>query len=332
MRISTPETIALDDQELSLTASSVAHDNGLVTAWQRPLPVPWRMSPGPESTRFAHPAERELARILTFHGVRWVYEPTNFVLKRDLDGNPSVCFNPDFYLPDHNRYLELTIMRQAHVTRKNRKLRLLRERFPTIDAHILYRRDFQRLADRGRARSGPETVTIGATLFTAPQIGARVRGIAAECVGRDAPEVVIALGQGSARFASELVAALTEHGVHPAVGEMSLAGGDGSSTDERLRVRRGPRVAFKRRRVLLVVDIVSTGLSADFATRWLSARGAGPVEVATLLDRPAARILAPPIRASAFTIDDGFVAGYGIALGGLLAEHPDIVEVHRGSG
>lgn len=325
-------TSPADGDELSSAAPGVAHDNNSMTPWQHPLPVPWRMSPAPERTRFAHPAERELARILTFHGVRWVYEPTNFVLERDVDGSPSLCFNPDFYLPDHNRYLELTIMRQAHVTRKNRKLRLLRERFPTVDAHILYRRDFERLADRYRVQSTPDMAVVGAPLYTALQIEARVRAVAAACVGRDAPEVVISLGSGSARFAGELVAGLRDGGVDPAIGEMSLAGVDMTSAAKRLRIQRGPRVALKRRRILLVTDIVSTGLSAGFAIRWLVSRGAGPVEVATMLDRPAARILRLPLRASAFTIDDTIVAGHGIALGGRLGELPDIVEVHRDSG
>ena len=312
-----------------MAAPSVAHDNTMVTARQHPLPTAWRMSPAPELTQFVHPAEREVAGILTFHGVRWVYEPTTFVLERREDGTPTICFNPDFYLPDHNRYLELTTMRQAHVTRKNRKLRLLREQFPSVDAHLLYRRDFDRLAERFQLRTWPGATASGATRFTADEIGERVREIAAACTGRDAPEVVVALGPGAMRIAAEVVAELRELGVHPAVGEISLAGKDVASTAKRLRVHRGPRVPVDRRRVLLVTDIVSTGLTADFAVRWLRGRGAGRVEVVTLIDRAAARIVRLPIRGSAFTLDDAIVAGHGISVGGRLAERPDIVEVRR---
>ncbi len=329
MIVSTLATSTVEGDGLSSAASSVARDNKAVTAWQHPLPLPWRKSPAPELTSFAHPAERELARILTFHGVRWVYEPTTFVLERDADGTPRLCFNPDFYLPDHNRYLELTTMRQAHVTRKNRKLRLLRERFPTVDAHLLYRRDFERLADRWRVQLHPDQVAIGATMFTASEIDDRVRTIASECVGREAPDVVISLGAGSPRFAVELGAAMGETGVAPEHAEISLAGAEVTSTARRLGVRRGPRVAIERSHVLLVTDIVSTGLTADFAVRWLTARGAGPVEIVTMLDRPAARIVTLPIRAAAFTVDDTIIAGHGIAVGGRHADLPDLVEVHR---
>ena len=326
---STLGTTAAEDDSLSLTAPSVARDNKPVTIWQQPLPWPWRTSPPAHDTRFVHPAERELARILTFHGVRWVYEPTTFVLERDDAGNPTLCFNPDFYLPDHNRYLELTTMRQAHVTRKNRKLRLLRERYPSVDARILYRRDFERLADRCRVQSHPDVAEAGDTVLRAEQIEGRVREIAAGCVGRDAPDAVVSLGVGGYRLAAELVGSLATHGIHPTTGEMLLAGADVTSTARRLRVHRGPRVALDRRRVLIVTDIVSTGLTADFAVRWLSSRGAGPVEVIAMVDRPAARILTVPIRASIFTVGDTMVAGHGMTVGGRHGELADIVEVRR---
>jgi hypoxanthine phosphoribosyltransferase len=326
----TGETVA--DAPLSLAAPGVGRNNMSETVWQHPLPLPWRRSPSAENTCFAHPAEAELARILTFHGVRWVYEPTTFVLERDAADNPMLCFNPDFYLPDHNRYLELTTMRQAHVTRKNRKLRLLRERYPSVDAHILYRRDFERLADRCRMQSNPDAAATGDTLFSAGQIDGRVREIAAQLEARDAPDVVVSLGVGGIRFASELVGSLASHGVRPMTGEMSLAGADVTSTARRLRVHRGPRISLHRRRVLVVTDVVSTGLTADFAVRWLAGRGAGPVEVVAMVDRAAARIVALPVRASAFTVGDVVLAGHGTTVGGRHGELADIVEVRRDGG
>ena len=55
---------------------------------------------------------------------------------------------PDFYLPDHDVYLELTTMRQSLVTRKNRKIRKLRERYPDVKVKLFYKRDFERLAEK----------------------------------------------------------------------------------------------------------------------------------------------------------------------------------------
>ena len=323
---------ATEDDTSSLAAPSVAHDNRSVTTWQQPLPLPWRIPPGAEHTSFAHPAERELGRILTFHGVRWVYEPTTFVLERDAAGNPTLCFNPDFYLPDHNRYLELTTMRQALVTRKNRKLRLLRERYPSVDAHIVYRRDFERLAERSRMHSASTSDVAGDTLLTAGQIDSRMREVANEVASRAIPDVLISLGSGASRFATAFGTALAAHGVQPLTAEMSLSRAGATSSARRLRVHRAPRVALDRRRVLVVTDVVSTGLTADFAVRWLSSRGAGPIEVIAMVDRPAARILTVPIRASIFTVDDKMVAGHGMSVGGRYGELANIVEVRRDAG
>ena len=58
------------------------------------------------------------------------------------------AFTPDFYLPEQDLYLEVTVMKQSLVTRKNRKLRKLRERYPDVKVKLFYRRDFERLAQR----------------------------------------------------------------------------------------------------------------------------------------------------------------------------------------
>lgn len=95
-----------------------------------------------------HNAERQVARLLDYYAVRWEYEPHTFVLERAADGTPSAAFSPDFWLPDHGRYLEVTTLDQRLVTRKNRKLRRLRELFPHIDIVLIYQRDYQRLLER----------------------------------------------------------------------------------------------------------------------------------------------------------------------------------------
>jgi len=103
---------------------------------------------GDEPPRFANPAELEYAKILDWYGVRWQYEPTTFVLEHDEDGRIVEAFAPDFYLPDQDLYLEVTVMKQSLVTRKNRKLRKLRQLYPEIKIKLFYERDFERLAQR----------------------------------------------------------------------------------------------------------------------------------------------------------------------------------------
>jgi hypothetical protein len=99
-------------------------------------------------TRFAHEAEVECARALDALGIRWAYEPHTFVLSRDDLGRVREAITPDFHLPDLRLYLEVTAMRQRHVTRKNRKLRRLHEMHPGVRCVTLYGRDRARLIER----------------------------------------------------------------------------------------------------------------------------------------------------------------------------------------
>ena len=103
---------------------------------------------GSEPPRFANPAELEYAKVLDWYGIPWDYEPRTFVLERDEEGRVVEAFSPDFYLPDQDLYLEVTVMKQSLVTRKNRKLRKLRELYPEIKIKLFYERDFERLAAR----------------------------------------------------------------------------------------------------------------------------------------------------------------------------------------
>ena len=103
---------------------------------------------GSEPPRFANPAELEYAKILDYYGIPWMYEPRTFVLERDAEGRITEAFSPDFYLPEQDLYLEVTVMKQSLVTRKNRKLRKLRQLYPEVKIKLFYERDFERLAVR----------------------------------------------------------------------------------------------------------------------------------------------------------------------------------------
>ena len=107
---------------------------------------------GTDVPRFVNEAELEYARILDYYGIPWLYEPRTFVLERDDEGRVSEAFTPDFYLPEQDLFLEITVMKQSLVTRKNRKLRKLRELYPGVRVKLFYRRDVQRLAERYRLR------------------------------------------------------------------------------------------------------------------------------------------------------------------------------------
>ncbi len=103
---------------------------------------------GDRPPRFANDAELECAKLLDYYCVPWKYEPDTFVLARDDEGRVVEAFTPDFYLPEQDLYVEITVMKQSLVTRKNRKLRKLRELYPDKRVKLFYRRDIERLAQR----------------------------------------------------------------------------------------------------------------------------------------------------------------------------------------
>ncbi|MBI3654229.1 MAG: hypothetical protein HY231_24635 [Acidobacteria bacterium] len=101
-----------------------------------------------QEVRFAHESEAEFARILDFYHVRWQYEPKSFVIERDATGKALRSFTPDFYLPDQDLFIELTTLKQALVTKKNRKLRQLREGYPEVNIKLLYASDYHKLIEK----------------------------------------------------------------------------------------------------------------------------------------------------------------------------------------
>lgn len=104
---------------------------------------------------FAHASERVAAEILDFYHIRWLYEPTTFPLEWDSKGNVIVSFSPDFYLVDFDLYIELTTMSQKLVTKKNRKVRRLKELHPDVNIRIFYQKDFRKLLARFGIASSP---------------------------------------------------------------------------------------------------------------------------------------------------------------------------------
>ena len=97
-----------------------------------------------EPQEFATPTEEGLARLLDALGIRWEYEPREFELEHDSEGRVKCAFRPDFFLPDLNRYVEVTT--QSKLNRKNRKMRLMLERHPDVEVVLLGRSELAVLA------------------------------------------------------------------------------------------------------------------------------------------------------------------------------------------
>ncbi len=107
-----------------------------------------------DTVTFAHRSERQFAQLLDFYQIEWQYEPKSFDLEWDEDGNVTKRFTPDFYLPAFDLYIEITTLNQKLVTKKNRKVRRLRELYPDINCKIFYQRDYLSLVTKYGLKDG----------------------------------------------------------------------------------------------------------------------------------------------------------------------------------
>ena len=153
---------------------------------------------------FAHNSERQFARLLDFYRVDWEYEPTAFPIEWDSAGNPVQFFRPDFHHPGFDLHIEITTLNQRLVTRKNRKVRRLRELYPQVRIKVLYQRDYLSLlakyglerpsqmsgrdAPEGPRAPGDAGATAPASPAAAPGGAARVRAAGRPRALPDPPE------------------------------------------------------------------------------------------------------------------------------------------------
>jgi cytidylate kinase len=107
--------------------------------------------------QFANPSEEIFANLLDFYRISWKYEPKSFPIQWGPDGKVLEAITPDFYLPDFDMYVELTTMKQSLVTKKNRKVKLLRAIYPHVNIQVFYQKDLQDLIFKHGLASGART-------------------------------------------------------------------------------------------------------------------------------------------------------------------------------
>lgn len=97
------------------------------------------------TSTFAHPSEQLFATLLNLYEIEWFYEPLEFPLAWNEEGRPVRAFRPDFYLPSRALFIELTVLEQRLVTKKNQKVREFRALYPEVALLVVYQRDFAAL-------------------------------------------------------------------------------------------------------------------------------------------------------------------------------------------
>ena len=123
--------VALEDDALSYTVPAGFLAEATLPLVIDPLIASHFMYASMSSGKTVSP-DVAYAEHLDGYGIAWQHEPHRFPIAFDDAGEPSEYFTPDFYLPETDEYIELTVLRQCLCTHKNRKLRLMRELYPEI--------------------------------------------------------------------------------------------------------------------------------------------------------------------------------------------------------
>jgi len=272
--------------------------------------------PPPASVRaarvqFAHESEAEFARILDFYGISWLYEPRTFPLRRKGE-RILEAFTPDFFLPDLNLYVELTTLRQKLTTEKNRKVRLLRELYPQVNVKLLNKKDYLRLLAKygygpPEAKKLPD---IDRVLISASKLQRRVGELGAQ-ISRDytgqAPMAVGVL-KGVFFFMADLLRHIS---LPVSVDFMAISSYEDDSGGA-VKILKDLDLSIAEQHVLLVEDIVDTGMTLNRILERLRSHRPASLKVCALLDKRARRLVDVPLDYVGFEIPDEFVVGYGL--------------------
>jgi hypoxanthine phosphoribosyltransferase len=173
-------------------------------------------------------------------------------------------------------------------------------------------------AGQTRAASAPESGLIGDILLTEADIQRRVAELAKD-IDHDyqgSELLLVSVLKGALFFLVDLARALTtpvqlDFLAITAYGEpVSAAPGSSGSTGT-VRFLKDLDASIENRHVLIVEDIIDTGLTLHYILRTLRLRGPASVEVCTLLDRPYRRLVDIEVRYRGFTVPDDFFVGYG---------------------
>jgi len=149
-------------------------------------------------------------------------------------------------------------------------------------------------------------------LFSTDAVAARVAELGAR-IGRDyagRPLTVLCVLKGASLFAADLVRAIDLPLRLEFLGVASYGGGTSSSGEVRITSDTG--TPLHDRDVLVVEDIVDTGLTLRFLLQALAARGCSSVRTCALLDKPSRRVEPVTVDYTGFTVEDRFLVGYGL--------------------
>ena len=149
-------------------------------------------------------------------------------------------------------------------------------------------------------------------LLSGEEVQARVgelgAQLAADYEGRD--PVLVSVLKGSIIFLADLVRAMPI----PLAIDLMEVSSYGASTESsgQVRILKDLSTSIEGREVIVVEDIIDTGLTLNYLLRYLHDKGPASIRICCLLDKPARRLAPIEIDYRGFTIPDRFVIGYGL--------------------
>jgi bifunctional protein TilS/HprT len=313
LRVYTKERYEFTNQDISF-ASTLANlaSLALSRSTQHPQPetgiAPLRRV---RSVTFANPSEEEFARILDFYNIEWIYEPRSFPLRWKGEAVTEM-FTPDFYMPALDLYIEVTTLKQSLVTRKNRKLRRLRQLYPEVKIILLHKKEYASLLAKygygplahARARG------VSRVLYSAVDIEEKVKELAdrisKDYAGRDL--VIIGMQRGFICFMADLI----RHITIPIYLDFITISYYGAGDHSIFKITKDLDLNISGKHVLIVEGIVDTGMTLNSIINQLRSRKVASLAVCTLLDKRIRRIVDVPLQYVGFEVQDEFLVGYGL--------------------
>jgi hypoxanthine phosphoribosyltransferase len=141
------------------------------------------------------------------------------------------------------------------------------------------------------------------------ELGAR---ISADYAGREL--TLVSVLKGSLPFMADLMRAISVP-VRIDLMEVSSYGGSATESSGLVRILKDLSTSIDGQDVLIVEDIIDTGLTLNYLLRYLRGKNPRSLRICTLLDKPARRLVEIPVDYVGFTIPDRFVVGYGLDYG-----------------
>ncbi len=159
---------------------------------------------------------------------------------------------------------------------------------------------------------------IGQILLTEAQIAGKVVELGARISVdyADRPVTLVSVLKGSLPFMADLMRAI-ERPLRIDLMEVSSYGGSSTESSGLVRILKDLSASIEGEDVLIVEDIIDTGLTLNYLIRYLRGKNPASLRICTLLDKPARRLVEIKVDYIGFTIPDQFVVGYGLDYGEL---------------